>query len=109
MADLLMSVTDKLTPKAALPDSNGWKGRHMRASRVQPVALMITALDQYQRVHRERYASDLAADYVLGPAFVKALAGVRAMLDGETHGLDCGTCDGAILAIYSAAGFEGEL
>jgi hypothetical protein len=109
MADIMMSVTDKLTPKASLPDTSGWKGRHLRSARVHPVALMITALDQYQRVHNERYAQSLGYDGFLGPAFVDALRGVRALLNGEIAGLDGGTCDSAICAIYSEAGFAGEL
>jgi hypothetical protein len=109
MADLLMSVTDKLTPNQMTPDTNGWKGRHLRAARVHPVGAMISALDLYRARHNARFGSLLGNDYVLGPAFLDALRGVRTMLNGEIGGLDGGTCDAAICAIYSESGFEGEL
>lgn len=102
-------VTEKLIPSQTMPDTNGWKRRHLAASTYQPIAVMITALDTYQRRHFERYESKLADDGVLGPAFLDALRGVRTLLNGEIGGLDGGTCDAAILAIHSEAGFGGEL
>lgn len=102
---MLCTVTEKLTPSQTMPDTTGWKGRHMRYSKSHPVAVMISALDQYQRVHFERYEAKLADDGFLGPAFLDALRGVRALLNGEIGGLDGGTCDAAILAIHKEAGF----
>jgi hypothetical protein len=105
----MTEVSPRLTPKESLPDTNGWKGRHLRAARVQPVAVMISALDQYAAKHEDRYESKIGEDYVLGPAFLDALRGVRTLLNGEIGGLDGGTCDAAILGIFSDAGFKGEL
>ena len=109
MPSVLIEVSSLLTPNEMFPGTNGWKGRHMRAARVQPVALMITALDQYAANHAERFESKIGEDYVLGPAFLDALRGVRTMLNGEIGGLDGGTCDAAICEIFTRAGFEGEL
>lgn len=104
-----IEVTSKLTPNSKFPDTTNWKARHMRFCKVECVALMISALDKYQRRHFERYESKLADDGFLGPAFLDALKGVRTLLNGEIGGLDGGTCDSAIIAIYKEAGFGGEL
>jgi hypothetical protein len=109
MPSITFEVSPRLTPKDSLPDSNGWKGRHLRYCRVHPVAIMIIALDAYERSYRERFDQPIWEDFYLSPAFYDALKAVRTLLNGEIGGLDGGTCDAAILGIFRDAGFEGEL
>ncbi len=95
-------------PNEMTPDTNGWKGRHMmEVKRDHPIAAMVEALNSYAVIHAERFSSTLAEDYVLGPAWLDAAKGVRALLNGECGGLDCGTVDAAIVKMVTdAAGFE---
>ena len=97
-----------LTPKEMTRDTNGWKGRHMmEVKRNHPVAALVEALNAYAVIHAERFGSPLADDYVLGPAWLDAAKGVRALLNGECGGLDCGTVDGAIVdMVVNAGGFD---
>jgi len=100
-----MSILD---PNEKTPDTSGWKKRHMmEVKRGHPVAAMVEALNRYAVMHAERYSAPLADDGVLGPAWLDAAKGVRALLNGECGGLDCGTVDGAITKmVIDAAGFE---
>ena len=82
------AVTKLLTPKESLPDTNGWKGRHLRACAVQPVAMMITALHSYIIRHESRCGLRVAQDYALGPAILDSLSAARTLLNGEIGGLD---------------------
>ena len=100
------AVTNLLTPKESLPDTNGWKGRHIRACTVQPVAMMITALHSYIIRHESRCGSAVAQDYVLGPAIRESLSAVRTLLNGEIGALDGGTCDSAIAALLERGGWN---
>jgi hypothetical protein len=99
-------ISNLLTPKESIPDDNGWKGRHMRACRVHPVALMITALHAYVVAHESRYGSKVASDNFLWGAVLNSLTGCRSLLNGEIGGLDGGTCDAALSSLIEMAGWS---
>lgn len=73
------------------------------------LACGLVALRDYACAHEERYGSTLGQDGVLGEAWLDALRGFRALLNGELGRLDGGFLDGAICNLYQAAGFEGDL
>jgi hypothetical protein len=87
-------------------DARSWKGRHTRALSSAPtltlqsaVARLAAALADYAFAHRVRFGSEIEEDYVLGPEFAAMVDGLRGLLNGETGELDCGTLDGALLAL----------
>ena len=106
MPDHVHQTSPLLTPNESMSDTNGWKRRHLNACRIQPIAMTLSAMHHYAIVHSERYGSRLADDYVLGPAFLEVLKGLRVMLNGECGNLDCGTVDGAIYKLATLAGFN---
>ncbi len=69
---------------------------------------LIVGLTEYAGAHVRQYDSPIADDGVLGEAWLDALRGVRALLNGELGRLDGGTLDHAIIELYKAAGFEGD-
>lgn len=111
------------------PSDNGWFQRHRQAAKGQfmPVATdapegdehgaqfelalldILSGLTEYAGAHVRQYDSPIADDGVIGEAWLDALRGLRALLNGELGRLDGGTLDHAILELYKAAGFEGEL
>jgi hypothetical protein len=99
-----------LYPNEEHSDAVGWKRRHMTELKCgHPIVLMAHGLKGYV----DRYAGGsedtfIADDYVLGPAWLRALKGLRAMLNGETGGLDCGTIDGALVILALEHGFKEE-
>lgn len=74
----------------------------------QAVAAACHALKVYANSHKLRFDSKLADDYVLGPAWLAMLQGVRTLLDGETGRLDCGTVDGYLVKLAEDNGFKQE-
>ncbi len=72
------------------------------------IGQMLRALAVYADSHLKEYNSTVAEDYFIGVQWRNSLASVRALLNGETGLLDCGDADRAILAMYRAAGFEGD-
>lgn len=112
-----IALTDALYAEDKAAKPTGWDRRHnaevkdtYRGIRSidapSSIIRMLDALAVYADEHARRYDSPIGQDGVLGDAWCKALGGVRAMLNGETGNLDCGTVDGAILAMVRAAGFE---
>lgn len=73
------------------------------------LASILRGLAKYADDHQNRYQSPLADDYVLGPAWLAALAGLLTLLNGETGRLDCGDVDRAIRDVAEAAGFTRDL
>ncbi len=72
------------------------------------IGLMLRALAAYADDHLKRFESPIADDYILGADWRRSLSAVRALLNGDTGRLDCGDVDRAILAMFKAAGFEGD-
>jgi hypothetical protein len=101
-----------------MPDTNGWQKRHMREvvgyigrtpTFAQSIVRMLAALAAYADCHETKYEASIGTDGVIGDAWLDSLRGVRALLNGETGGLDCGVVDATILAMAKAAGFEEEV
>ena len=72
------------------------------------IGQMLRALALYADSHLSRFETPISQDYVLGVEWRRSLSAVRALLNGETGRLDCGDVDRAILAMFTAAGFEGN-
>lgn len=76
------------------------------ASRLRPqarmeraVSMLVTALGSYADAHRELYGSPVSDDGVIGEAHADAARAARALLNGETGRLDCGTLDALLVAM----------
>lgn len=92
-------------------NKTGWDVRHNAAvdnalataptvqasSQESTVVRMLSAWAGYAKAHREKFESTIGEDYVLGPAWEEIGLGIRALLNGETGRLDCGTLDAFIL------------
>jgi hypothetical protein len=92
------------------PNDNGWQDRHMRALGVPQgfeagIVGMIESWARYADQHRARYETPIGDDYVLGPAWRDLGLSIRALLDGETGRLDCGTLSGFIHDTLASEGF----
>ena len=99
------------------PDNNGWKARHKAVIQKmsddavydqQPelIARAIDAWCLYASAHELRYESPIGEDYVLGPAWADWGRSLRALLNGETGDLDCGTLDTILVDNLIEQGFE---
>jgi hypothetical protein len=110
---LLRAVKEqrKRTPK----DPTGYIRRHELAFMAptkpfeQAIVQMLLGLKHYASDHENAYGSKLADDGVIGEAWLDALRGLRAMLNGQLGRLDGGFLDAAICNLYREAGFDGEL
>lgn len=90
------------------PISHNVAFREPREAFESGLVALVTGLAQYADSHREAYGSPLANDGVIGESWREAVSGVRGLLNGERGRLDGGALDGALLAMFAAAGFEGE-
>ena len=99
----------------------GWDVRHNNAigaalgsgmavplSQESSIAQMLRAWENYAKAHAKRFESRIGEDYVLGPAWQDIGLGLRALLNGESGRLDCGTLDAFILDTLSDNGFDTE-
>src|SRR5574338_930214 len=99
-----------------LPDTGGWQGRHMAAIRAAvnganndhegSIVRMIDAWASYADAHRARYESGIGDDGVLGDEWEAMGRAIRALLNGESGRLDCGTLDAFIPDTLNAEGFD---
>lgn len=88
-----------------------WKRRHAVAmaapepgSHEQAVAEMVKAWKLYAAAHERAYGGKVGKDSVLGPAWESIGHALRALLNGETGRLDCGTLDSDILKLMERNG-----
>jgi hypothetical protein len=96
-------------PSNTIPDTNGWKDRHLRAIQDrQPIAVMLAGWARYADEHRERFESSLGDDRVLGPMWAAIGSAILGLLNGETGDLDCGTLDAFIRNTMIAEGVNLE-
>ncbi len=70
------------------------------------IAGMLAGWAEYAKNHKERYASTIGDDYVLGPAWAEAGFAIKRLLDGETGGLDCGSLSRNIVSAIEEQGFK---
>ncbi len=95
-----------------MPNDNGWQTRHQQALILprgfeEPIVNALIAWACYADVHRARYETALN-DHVLGAAWADWGRALRALLNGETGRLDCGTLDGFILDTLAMEGHDRE-
>jgi hypothetical protein len=98
--------------------SNKWGERHVRAwqrgqdasraSQAAAIVRMVEAWAMYADAHSKRYEDLIGNDYVLGPQWKDAGMSIRALLDGEAGGLDCGVVSSLIVDIILSQGFTQE-
>lgn len=87
-----------------LAHTNAWS--FPRNGFEQSIGDMIRGAIAYADTHRERYESGIGEDYVLGQHWASVMMSVRALLNGDCGGFDCGTLDSLILAMLEAEGFD---
>jgi hypothetical protein len=73
----------------------------------EPVTVAMDALLQYAERHEKWFGSKLSEDYFLGPEWLKAITGVRALLNG-TGQFDGGTLESVFWSAMDAAGYKEE-
>ena len=106
-------------PMAQAMSGQHWAKQHQAATREgdgafappfeQSILRTLASLAMYADAYAERYESPIGNDGVLGESWCEMVHGLRGLLNGDIGRLDGGTLDAAILALYKAAGFEGEL
>lgn len=115
------------TANRKMPNTGSWQDRHDAAWNMQTpdchvrkiernapflVEQAITSMAKgwalYAETHALRFGDKISEDYILGAEWLKAGKAIRALLNGETGRLDCGTVDGFILAAVETAGFTEE-
>lgn len=69
---------------------------------------MLKGWRDYAREHETQFDSKIGDDGFLGPQWLQLGKALRALLNGETGRLDCGTVDGFILDTLQAHGFSEE-
>lgn len=111
-----------------MPNTGGWQDRHdiaWRAAKTSPDAekmprdenkarqaqaralgVMLRGWQAYAVAHYAIHETRIADDGFLGPQWLEIGKGLRAMLNGETGALDCGTLDSFILVTLADAGFS---
>lgn len=117
-------MTNTGLANARSPDRNGWKQRHDTAWKMQEPSLHLRMIDTnapilheqamiamlkgwqlYANSHAVRFGEPIGNDHFLGPQWLKIGKSLRALLNGETGRLDCGTVDGFILDTLKEHGF----
>lgn len=84
----------------------------------EPLVVMMDCLLRYAESHRVRFETNLAEDYVLGPAWLKAASSVRELLNGNgvvanlkgfgTDSKDNGCVESVFWSAMAMAGFKEE-
>jgi hypothetical protein len=108
-----------LTAKDKAANGNGWDMRHNSALHLGngaanttthegAIVNMLRGWENYAKAHAKRFESPIGEDYVLGPAWQQVGEGIRALLNGVTDRLDCGTVDGFILNTMAENGINTE-
>lgn len=99
-----------------MPNTGGWQDRHDAAIREplgfsmeESIVKMLKAWELYAGVHMARYGSSVGNDGVLGEQWEALGDAIRALLDGETGRLDCGTIDGFILSTMRFHGIDVDI
>lgn len=81
----------------------------------EPLIVMLDALIRYAKAHALRFDAPLSEDYIIGPAWLEAAKGVRALLNGNgalahelnrsTDSKDNGACEAMFWKAIKIAGF----
>jgi hypothetical protein len=78
---------------------------HPRPGFESAIVGMLNAWAAYEQAHTKNHEHTIGDDHVLGPAWESLGQAIRALLNGETGRLDCGTIDGIICSRLKANGF----
>lgn len=118
MAPILYRYTEA-TRKAydSVPDGTVAFDAHRRGIvEGEPLIVGLDALIRYAQAYKKRFDAPLADDGVLGPAWLAAAQGLRALLNGDgtiamergitTDSKDNGACEAMFWSALAAAGFE---
>lgn len=106
------SVLDFTGPKTTSDGTESLAARDhrlaLRANTGHALALrkLLEGWETYAHAHRTRYDGSIGQDYVLGDHWAQIGLSIKALLDGETRGLDCGSLSGNIVARIRAEGIE---
>jgi len=92
------------------------RSAQLGATEHEPLLVGMDALLRYAKAYRHRFAAALSDDYVLGPAWLDAALGLRALCKGDgavayerdisTDSKDNGTIESIFWVAMKAAGFQ---
>jgi hypothetical protein len=71
-----------------------------------PVLESVDALLRAAKMHRQRFGSGIADDYVLGPCWLSAIKNARDLLCGDFGPVDNGTVESIFWRALDIAGFD---
>lgn len=84
----------------------------------EPLLVCVDSLLRYAKAHEQRFEDKLSEDYVLGPEWLNAAKGIRALLNGSgavahelgisTDSKDNGMIESIFWSAMAAAGFKEE-
>lgn len=77
-----------------------------RADFARAMGAMLRGWSEYADAYAARYGDAVGDDAVLGDAWQRIGDGLRALLDGEVGGLDCGSIDANVLDCMARNGVE---
>lgn len=107
-----MKHIDRLTAKPRVSGNTGnWQERHLAAVLAPrgpeaPLVGLIRAWLEYADQHKRRYQSGIGDDGVLGVNWSRIGRELRALLNGESGNLDCGTLNSVICGALQAEDFD---
>ena len=96
------------------PNTSGWKDRHLAAIRGAQndheiaIVRMLQGWLWYAEKHENRFGSGIGDDSALGPSWAAMGGAIRALLNGETGRIDCGTIDSIVADTLEAEGFDAD-
>jgi len=106
-----------------VPDSNGWKRRHLEAmaepcgtlrpdkaaSHESAMVLMVRGWCEYAQSHKDQFGSEIGDDRVLGDEWMAIGQAMLGLLNGDLGRLDGGTLDAIIRDNLNEQGFDPDI
>jgi hypothetical protein len=109
----MLNDHDKLTPGTVAYHEHRLAGHRWNSGAHEPstaraMGKMLDGWEEYAAAHYSRFGSPLGEDYFLGEQWAEIGRALRALLNGEVGGWDCGTLDGNLLDCATENGCDLE-
>ncbi len=72
----------------------------------QAILTILAGLTQYCTAYKAAFEFEVGSDFVLGPAVLDIVKGMRELLNGPTGSADCGKIDAMIVSLLRSVGFS---
>ena len=102
--------------KKIAPETIAAQEARLGLQRYEPLLVAMDAMIRYARAYKKHYEGHLKDDYVLGPQFLRAIMGIRGLLNGQggvalemgisTDSKDNGMIEGLFWRAVEIGGFE---